>query len=751
MGVRQFFLGLGLIVLLTGVFFWPVIGQGKVALPGDVLVGMYFPWLSSKWGYEVGVPVKNPMLSDPISQNFVWKSLVAAAYKRGELPLWNSYSYAGYPLMANFHSGAFNPFNWFMVWWGNVNGWNLLIMAGQLAAAMAMYVFLFKQKMSMWAAVAGAVTYAYCGFAVVWMELASGVQAMVWVPVLLLASELAMENNKWWRWLVPASAALLVFSGQYQVMIYGLIVVTAYVMFLGWRNKNWGRVIEYGVFLIPGLMMGMVQILPTLELSNLSVRFFEEYIVGQRWGLLPIGQLVTLVAPDFFGNPATGNHWGFWQYFDTVAYAGVVATIAMLAAGWYLRKIGKIGFFWWVAIISLVIGTDTFFGELIYKYKVPVLATGAAGRVFWLWGLGSSVMVGWFVDKLKEIDWRNGLRIIGYPTVGFLMMVGLVLGLGKWMGPDVQPVTTVKTNLMVSVRNSVLPLGFLGVVGVAIVLRKYKAAKILLCGLVVADLFRFGWKFTPFVDRGLVFPVDETIQFLVEKNQKEVFRVERERGEILPPNTWAYYGLSSTSGYDPLAVYGYSKVFSETINGGGAQATRYTELERYDSEALGFWNVKYLLAVKRDEKGRIPGEILSYKIDPKSWKKVFETQNVAVLENQNVQPRVRSRDGETVIETIQSGQVVVNYKNTKEVELAESYYPGWMGCEEETCQAAIKSEAGTMRFSTLGDAGRLEMEYKPKSVETGLALGLLGLGIWVIGVTVRMRFVPGKSVADNRK
>jgi len=148
-GVRQFFLGLGLIVLLTGVFFWPVIGQGKVALPGDVLVGMYFPWLSSKWGYEVGVPVKNPMLSDPISQNFVWKSLVAAAYKRGELPLWNSYSYAGYPLMANFHSGAFNPFNWFMVWWGNVNGWNLLIMAGQLAAAMAMYVFLFKQKMSL--------------------------------------------------------------------------------------------------------------------------------------------------------------------------------------------------------------------------------------------------------------------------------------------------------------------------------------------------------------------------------------------------------------------------------------------------------------------------------------------------------------------------------------------------------------------------------------------------------------------------
>ena len=103
------FLIIGFIfVLFKDMFFYD-----KVPLPGDTLIGAYFPWLDYKWGFSVGVPVKNPPTSDAFSQFFVWKKVLADTLKEGRLPLWNPTSFTGAPLMASFHSSAFNPANIF--------------------------------------------------------------------------------------------------------------------------------------------------------------------------------------------------------------------------------------------------------------------------------------------------------------------------------------------------------------------------------------------------------------------------------------------------------------------------------------------------------------------------------------------------------------------------------------------------------------------------------------------------------------
>jgi len=51
------------------------------------------------------------LITDPVRQQIPWKTLVIQAEKTIQLPIWESYNFAGTPLLANFQSGVFNPFN----------------------------------------------------------------------------------------------------------------------------------------------------------------------------------------------------------------------------------------------------------------------------------------------------------------------------------------------------------------------------------------------------------------------------------------------------------------------------------------------------------------------------------------------------------------------------------------------------------------------------------------------------------------
>ena len=77
---------IGLIILICSLIYYEFVFLGKVPLPADTLVGAYFPWLDYKWGYIVGIPVKNAITSDAFSQFFVWKKIMTDSYLQGIAP-----------------------------------------------------------------------------------------------------------------------------------------------------------------------------------------------------------------------------------------------------------------------------------------------------------------------------------------------------------------------------------------------------------------------------------------------------------------------------------------------------------------------------------------------------------------------------------------------------------------------------------------------------------------------------------------
>ena len=83
------------------------------------------------------------------------------------------------------------------------------------------------------------------------------------------------------------------------------------------------------------LLISAVQILPTVEFVQQSLRSNgAERTFALTYSFWP-WRLITLLAPDFFGHPAQGNYWGYANYWEDHAYMGILPLFLALIAIWH--------------------------------------------------------------------------------------------------------------------------------------------------------------------------------------------------------------------------------------------------------------------------------------------------------------------------------------------------------------------------------------------------------------------------------
>lgn len=122
-----------LLLILIIVFYYPFIFSGKLPTPADTIIGLYSPYRDFYSAtYPNGIPFKNFLITDPVRQTYIWKSLAVDIYKSGELPLWNPYEMSGKPFLANFQTGAFYPLNLILVFLPFQLGWSVFIFSQTL-------------------------------------------------------------------------------------------------------------------------------------------------------------------------------------------------------------------------------------------------------------------------------------------------------------------------------------------------------------------------------------------------------------------------------------------------------------------------------------------------------------------------------------------------------------------------------------------------------------------------------------------
>lgn len=363
---------------------------------------------------------------DFLNQHYVWKSYALERFKAGELPLWSPNVLGGVPFHANPQVGLFYPPTYLLfpfhhggtVSYMALEAYQLL---HQAFGAIGLFLLLRWLGVGALAGSAGGLIFAFTGFFTTPGHHALVVTAS-WIPWVLLATAKTVTDHRLRSMgLLSLPLALMMLGGHPQPAYYGILIASAWALFLGGWRSTWQR---YAPALLLALAVASVQILPTYVLAHDSTRGtggydyattfdFSAYFLSAA--LLPLGQ-VRLPGQD----PSAPLH----------LYVGVgtllLAAVGLLASGDRRRL-----FFAFSAALALLLalGADSFLFDVAYGILPGFSAFRIPFRLLGLYGLGMAVLAAFGTESLIASSYRRARRRLkGLLPVTF----GLVLVLATW-------------------------------------------------------------------------------------------------------------------------------------------------------------------------------------------------------------------------------------------------------------------------------------------------------------------------------
>jgi hypothetical protein len=729
------------ILLVVSVFFWKVFIFGQAPIPGDFIVGTYFPWLDYKWGYQVGVPVKNPITSDVVSIVYPLRSYAVDIIKTGRLPLWNPGMFGGTPLFADFQVGVLSPTMIFYFILPKIWAWTTQVMLQPFLAATFMYLLLRNFGLKKIESTFGGIFYAFAGFNMIWMEWNNSTLVAAFIPLLiLLVDKFIKTGDIYWGIALSVGICLQIFAGYPQLVVYTLITVLIFVIFR-WKQITKNKFILLISFLILGILLSSILLVPAVEFILNSQRKYE--VLAKDLIFLPWQNLITFLAPDYFGNPATINYSGVGNYTLNAGFSGAVVLVLAIVGLVNSWRRSETKFFFTLFILSLLFSLPTPIAKLIFYSNIPLISASSMTRILILANLSLAALAAYGIS-----GWIEKVKLKSMVLVLAPLLILLVVAVATfYFGVD----------KAVALRNLVLPIFFAGTAAIAIYIGKNYYKKInsffvlSVCVLAIFELFRYGWKYTPFSSPSLVFPLTPILSFF--KSDNSVYRVSP--GDVIPMNMWIPYNLEAFSGYD--ATYPvWNARFNNIISGGdpsNADFGYYSAFYQYDSPWFDLLNNKYLLVNVKENLFNQVGKNAKFE-------KVFQDKSVAIFKNNKVLPRsFFISEWEVADEAnlpavlldpdISSGKkIIVDQSTTKDgfLFISDSWFPGWKAKVDGEEAPVYRADYAFRAVPVSKGYHKVEFSYDPISLKMGLWISL-GTTVILIGLVLFRRKINEKTVA----
>lgn len=650
---KLFFSPIFFLLFFVLIFFGQFVKNGKLPIPSDTIVGLYHPFrdLYAR-EYSNGIPFKNFLITDPVRQQYSWRELGIDIFKTQELPLWNPYSFAGTPLLANFQSASFYPLNIIFLLMSFEYAWSILVITQPLLAGVFLYLYLTNLRINKIASLFGSISFSFSGFAIAWMEWNTILHTALWLPFILLSidkiffypgssnstkfkiqsSKLQFKIKSYYAWcfIFIFSLASSLLAGHLQTFFYVFLVSVAY-FFARWLQygKKFNILFVFLLFNFSFLILTAIQWIPTFQLILQSAREIDLVNWHQEGWFIPWQHLVQFIAPDFFGNPTTLNYWGVWNYGELVGYVGI-APLIMAFLTLFFRQDKKTLFFGTLFFMSLIFSLPTFFAQLPFILNIPFLSTAQPTRLLFITDFTLSILAAFGLDYFI----KNGRKIV-YPLIFLFVIFAGLWAFVLWGNNQLQ-ITSLE-NIAVTKRNLFFPTSvFIALSILILILKIFQKTKnnttiiiYIIIGITVFDLLRFGQKFNPFTNKEYLFPQTKALSFL--QKQEGNFRIMTTDSKILPPNFSAIYKLQSVDGYDPLYLRRYGELIAASERGEPNISppfgfNRIITPHNYDSRIIDLLGVRYILSLS---------DLQSLKLT-----KVFEEGQTRVYENKNAYPRV---------------------------------------------------------------------------------------------------------------
>ncbi len=769
-----------LILFIVLIFFKPIF-NGQIPFPGDLLINQN-PYRSESFlGYSPGSYPDKAQGPDVINEIYPWKYFSIEQLKNGQIPFWNPHNFSGNPQMANFQTAVFYPLNLFYLFLPFNFAWTLFIMSQPFFAAIFMFIYLNKGlRLQKTVSVIGGIAFAFSSYMVVWIEYGNIGSTFLWLPLaLFLINKLTEQQNYKNVLSLIIIFTLSLLAGYIQGVFYAYSICLLYFLFLLFSQKVKAKIKKTIIFLsilfFP-FILSAFQFLPTLEIFKNSTR--GSYALEQfSKTLSPIYYWITIIFPDFFGNPASRNYWIDGTYIERVMYPGVVIFFFAVYAILKVKKPEK-KFFGIIAALSLIIATNIPFIKYFYLLPIPVISTTIPTRelcifIFSIIVLGAMGINYWIEEKNLKSK---------YPL--FFILAILLFSSAAFLIYKAGYITD--NNFKISIRNMLLP-SFLTLATLIIFYLKNKFKNISLVFvllLIIFDLLYFFNKITPFSPYSFTYPNTPVMNYLQEN--AGINRFWGYGSGYIQSNYQSVDGTYSPEGNDPLHISSYGELLASSKYGelpnilprpdaNIAPGFGNMDLKSnpYRQRILNLLGIKYVLHKDELMSGSFNPDYVTFPQD--SYKLIWQKNPWQIYENKNVFPRfyladnyeisngkdkiiskiyddkvnlqetlILEKDPKITLGKISKSNIEIvdytpnklNFKIKTDADslffISDNYFPGWKalidGKEKEIYRANYSFRAIPIKQGE----HRLEMYYFPESFITGLKISIIGVFLLII-------------------
>ena len=311
--------------------------------------------------------------------------VVVEALRSGRFPLWEPYTYAGYPFHADLQAQLFYPPAWLAFALGIVRDdailyWlEWLIALHLVLAGIGAYLLLRRLECGRGAALFGATAFQLGCFFVSQPQHLGAISAAAWMPFAWLGVVQLADGFTPKRFAVLAIALAMTFLAGFASVTLISYGTTAYLAaILAIRPRNWRLPVT--VLAAFGVAAGLsaVQLMPTLELSSQSA-------ASNRWlwnepGGLPVRALASAIWPNRLHVFTPFDHSLFKETanFTFLYFYNGQLTVWLALAALFVRK-GPARLFSWLAVLcALVLFGGPLPGYLEIFHHLPKVVRNTA-------------------------------------------------------------------------------------------------------------------------------------------------------------------------------------------------------------------------------------------------------------------------------------------------------------------------------------------------------------------------------------
>lgn len=334
---------------------------------------------------------------------YPWQVFMSRAARSGQVPLWNPYSFAGAPFLANGQNGAlYPPRVGLSLVAPPERVHDLLVASHMFLGGLTMFLLLAYFATSYPAALIGGLAWMVNSFMLVWLALEHFVVIEAWLPLAVLLIDIAVRRRSWPASLALALVLALLFLGanflfaELTFLIVALYGLSVFVREQRARRRARGpdpRALVRDVlqlaapWLLAGCLVAVV-LVPTLELAASSGRSSLSYELIREFRLPPSALL------NIFRPPP--DH----DIYDALLFLGTPT--ALLALIGCFRRHPVANFMRWQALLVLLFVLGTPIAWLAYNVLPGFDSFKPLGRAAFAFAFPAAILAAFGFDVLAD-------------------------------------------------------------------------------------------------------------------------------------------------------------------------------------------------------------------------------------------------------------------------------------------------------------------------------------------------------------